>query len=112
MRFPRLRTPASPFLSSCCMPVRPTGKQHELCNTYGLWYFLDQSEVMQFRELSASDPSVWSYQPEIEIVVFGTDDERANHVIVSGKPPTGGSAYALTEAEAYDDTNVALVLVE
>ncbi len=85
---------------------------NELCNTYGLWYFLDQSEVMQFRELSASDPSVWSYQPEIEIVVFGTDDERANHVIVSGKPPTGGSAYALTEAEAYDDTNVALVLVE
>ena len=84
----------------------------ELCTTYGLVYFLDQSEVMQFRELASSDPSVWSYQPEVELVSFGTDDQRANHIIVSGKPPTSGVAGALTTAEAYDDANLHLVGVE
>lgn len=84
----------------------------ELCTTYGLAYFLDQSEVMQFRELASGDPSVWSYQPEVELVSFGTDDQRANHIIVSGKPPTSGLAGALTTAEAYDDANLHLVGVE
>ena len=84
----------------------------ELCDTYGLSYFLDQNEVLQFHELSSSDPSVWGYQPEIELVSFGSSDVRANHVIVSGKPPTTGSAGALTTAEAYDDTNLHLVGVE
>jgi hypothetical protein len=84
----------------------------ELCNTYGLDYFLDQNEVLQFRELSSSDSSAWSYQPEIELLSFGGDDLRANHVIVSGKPPTGGQAMALTTAEAYDDTNVHAVGLE
>jgi hypothetical protein len=84
----------------------------ELCDTYGLSYFLDQNEVLQFYELSSSDPSVWSYQPEIELVSFGSSDVRANHIIISGKPPTGGQAEALTTAEAYDDTNLHLVGVE
>lgn len=84
----------------------------ELCDTYGLFYFLDRNEVLQFHELSSSDPSVWSYQPEIELVSFGSSDVRANHVIVSGKPPTTGLAGALTTAEAYDDTNLHLVGVE
>lgn len=84
----------------------------ELCDTYGLAYFLDQNEVLQFRELSSSDSSVWSYQPEIELVSFGSSDVRANHVIVSGKPPTAGQAGALTTAEVYDDTNLHLVGVE
>jgi hypothetical protein len=84
----------------------------ELCNTYGLDYFLDQNEVLQFRELSSSDPSAWSYQPEIELLSFGGDDLRANHIIVSGKPPTSGQAMALTTAEAYDDANIHAVGLE
>ncbi|MDQ2906003.1 MAG: hypothetical protein M3Y81_20985 [Chloroflexota bacterium] len=84
----------------------------ELCSTYGLVYFLDQNEVLQFRELSSSDPSIWSYQPEIELVSFGSNDLRANHVIVSGKPPSGGSPQALTTAEVYDSTHLHQVGVE
>lgn len=84
----------------------------ELCQAYGLVYFLDQNETLQFRELSTGDPSVWSYQPEIELVSFGSNDARANHIIVSGKPPAGGNVGALTEAEAYDDANLHLVGVE
>ena len=84
----------------------------ELCATYGLVYFLDQHETLQVRELSGSDPSVWTYQPEIELVSFGNIDPRANHIIVSGKPPVGGLVGALTTAEAYDDANVHLVGME
>ena len=84
----------------------------ELCDTYGLSYFLDQNEVLQFRELSSGDASMWSYQPEIELVSFGSVDVRANHIIVSGKPPTTGQAGALTTAEAYDTTDLHLVGVE
>ncbi len=85
---------------------------NELCSTYGLSYFLNQNEVMQFRELSASDLSVWSYQPEIEAVSFGSDDQRANHIVVSGKPPLSGLFGALTTAEAYDDTHLHMIGVE
>lgn len=84
----------------------------ELCTTYGLAYFLDQNEAMQFRELSTSDPSVWSYQPEIERVSFGSSDQRANHIVVSGKPPHGGQLGALTTAEAYDDAHMQLIGLE
>ena len=84
----------------------------ELCTTYGLVYFLDEAETLQFRELSTSDPSVWSYQPEVELVSFGNNDQRANHIIVSGKPPTGGLSGTLTTAESYDDANLHLVGVE
>lgn len=84
----------------------------ELCETYGLAYFLDQNEVLQFRELSSGDPSVWNYQPEIELVSFGSNDARANHIIVSGKPPATGNAGALTIAETYDDAHLHLVGVE
>lgn len=85
---------------------------NELCSVYGLDYFLDQSEVMQFRELSSGDSVVWSYQPEVEMVTFGNRDERANHIIVIGKPPASGLAGALTTAEAYDDAHLQLVGVE
>ncbi len=81
----------------------------ELCATYGLWYFCNQAEDMIFYELSTSDPVVWSYEPEVEIVTFGTQDERANHIIVSGKPPVGGTSFSLTVGETYDDNNAALV---
>ena len=84
---------------------------NELCSVYGLSYFLDQNETMQFRELSGSDTSVWSYQPEIESVHFGSDDSRANH-IVSGKPPLAGTSGALTTAEAYDDVHMHMIGVE
>lgn len=84
----------------------------ELCTTYGLVYFLDQNETLQFRELSTGDPSVWSYQPEVELVSFGNNDQRANHIIVSGKPPSGGLSGALTTAEMYDDANLHLVGIE
>lgn len=84
----------------------------ELCATYSLSYFLDQNEVMQFRELASSDPSVWSYQPEIEAVSFGSDDQRTNHIIVSGKPPQGGQLGALTTAEVTDSAHLHLVGLE
>jgi hypothetical protein len=84
----------------------------EVCKTYGLLYFLDQSEVLQVRELSSSDLSVWSYQPEVELISFGGNDQRANHVIVSGKPPGAGAAGSLTTAEAYDDAHMHLVGLE
>ncbi len=73
---------------------------------------LDQDEVVQFRELSTSDASVWSYQPEIESVQFGSEDARANHIVVTGKPPLAGIAGALTTAEAYDDAHMHMVGVE
>lgn len=85
---------------------------HELCTTYALSYFLDQNEVMQVRELSVGDVSVWSYNPEIEAVSFGSNDQRANHIVVSGKPPLAGLFGALTTAEAYDDAHVHMVGVE
>ncbi len=84
----------------------------ELCLAYGLSYFLDQNEVMQFHELSTNDPSVWSYQPEIESVGFGSNDVRSNHIVVSGKPPLSGQIGALTTAEAYDDPHLHLIGVE
>jgi hypothetical protein len=78
----------------------------ELCNTYGLVYFLDQDEVLCFRELNSSEGPVWSYRPEIELFSLGSSDERANHIIVSGKPPAGGPPQALTTAESYDDLHL------
>jgi hypothetical protein len=81
----------------------------ELCTVYGLYYFLDQNEIMQVRELSSGDSSIWTYQPEIEMVSFVTSDLRANHIVVSGKPPATGQAGALTTAEAYDDAHNAWV---
>ncbi len=76
----------------------------ELCSLYDLHFFLDQNETLQFRELSSSDSSTWSYQPELELITFGSQEQLGNHVIVTGKPP--GSASALTTAEAYDDGNM------
>lgn len=84
----------------------------ELCATYGLVYFLDQDEILQVRELANSDPAVWSYQPEIETVSFGSTDQRANHIIVNGKPPAGSGSIALTTAEAFDDAHIRLVGLE
>ena len=84
----------------------------ELCTTYGLSYFLDQNEVMQFYEPSSSDASVWNYQPEIEAVSFGSDDQRANHIVVSGKPPLHGLLGAMITAETYDDAHIHLIGIE
>lgn len=84
----------------------------ELCTVYGLVYFLDQDEALQIRELASSDPSVWSYQPEVETVSFGSTDQRANHVIVSGKPPAGSAPAALTTGESFDDAHMRLVGLE
>ena len=62
----------------------------ELCDTYGLSYFLDQNEVLQIHELFSSDPSVWSYQPEIELVslaaaIYG----RTTLLSVANRQPEG-----------------------
>ncbi len=73
---------------------------------------LDQNEVMRFYELSASDASIWSYQPEIEAVSFGSDDQRANHIVVTGKPPLRGQFGALTTAETFDDAHIHLIGIE
>jgi hypothetical protein len=75
-------------------------------------YHLDQNETLQVWELAASDASVWSYQPEIEAVTFDSADQRANHIIVSGKPPVGGAAGSLTTAEAFDDAHLHLLGLE
>jgi hypothetical protein len=85
---------------------------NELCDIYALEYFLDQSETLQFRELSSSDPSVWSYLPEIEQLTLSTQTQQGNHIIVTGRPPgsAGGSnGIPLVTAEAYDDGNIAFV---
>jgi hypothetical protein len=85
---------------------------NELCATYGLSYFLDQNETLQFRELASSDIPVWSYQPEIETVTFGSSDQHANHIIVSGKLPASGIAGSLTTAEVFDDAHLHLLGLE
>ncbi len=84
----------------------------ELCAVYGLVYFLDEDEVMQFHELATSDLSIWSYQPEVEAVQFRSVMRRANHIIVSGKPPAGGPGGALTMAELYDEAHLRLTGTE
>ncbi len=43
---------------------------------------------------------------------FGSNDQRANHIIVSGKPPSAGAAGSLTTAEAFDDAHMHLVGLE
>ncbi len=100
----------SPFILQAGQSYRHA--LNELCSTYGLSYFLDQDETLQFRELASSDPGVWSYQPEIETVSFGSSDQRANHIIVSGKPPTSGVAGSLTTAEVFDDAHLHLLGLE
>jgi hypothetical protein len=75
---------------------------NELCTIYRVYYFLDQTETLQFRELAASDPSIWSYQPELETLTIGSVDERANHLIVTGR----SSAGALVYAESYDFAHI------
>src|SRR5262249_21945306 len=49
---------------------------------------------------------VWNYNPEIETLVIGNDDENANHIVVSGKPPAGAALGSVTNGEAFDDTNL------
>jgi hypothetical protein len=80
----------------------------ELCRVGWVEYFLDQDEVLQVRQLSASDASIWTYQPEMETLILGTDDERANHIIVSGLPPAGPTILlgSITNAESIDDTHL------
>jgi hypothetical protein len=70
----------------------------DLCAIYSVYYFLDQTETLQFRELSSSDAAVWSYQPELETLTIGSDDQRANHVIVTGRATAGTLVYG----ESYD----------
>ena len=80
----------------------------ELCRVGWVEYFLDENENLQVKELSSSDPVVWNYSPEIETLVIGSDDIRANHIIVSGKPPSGPTVLlgTVTNAEAFDDTHM------
>jgi hypothetical protein len=78
----------------------------ELCRVGWLEYFLDQNEILQFRELSTGDSVAWRYTPEIETLTLGSTDVRTNHVIVTGKPPTGTYIGAITNGEAYDDAHM------
>ena len=84
----------------------------ELCRIGWLEYFLDQDETLQFRELSPSDTAVWSYTPEIATLTLGSTNQRANHVIVTGKPPTSGFFGSITKGEAYDITHIYATGVE
>jgi hypothetical protein len=76
---------------------------NELCRIGWLEYFLDQTETLIFKELSGSDTSVWTYQPEIESWSIGTEDIQANHVIVTGQRAPGGPLGNVTTGEAYDN---------
>ena len=78
----------------------------ELCRVGWLEYFLDQNETLQFRELSTNDAAAWSYAPEIATLALGSADQRANHVIVIGKPPSNGFFGSITNGEAYDITHM------
>jgi hypothetical protein len=80
----------------------------ELSRVGWVEYFLDQNEVLQVKQLNASDAAVWTYNPEIETLVLGTDDERVNHIIVSGKPPAGPNVPigSVTNAEVFDDMHM------
>ncbi|WP_201363436.1 hypothetical protein [Dictyobacter formicarum] len=104
-----LSLPASSQLSqSVPLFVLPAGGTYrraldELCRIYDIQYFLDQDEVLQFCDLSGAANSSWSYQPELELLSWGQRQQRGNHIIVTGKPPGGGTAMALTTAEVYDD---------
>jgi hypothetical protein len=75
---------------------------NELCSIYAVAYFLDETETLQFRELASADAPVWSYQPEIETLTLGSDDLRANHIIVTGRASTG----ALVFGESYDFAHI------
>ena len=55
---------------------------------------------------------MWSYQPEIETVAFGSNDQRANHIIVTGRLPASGGAGTLTTAEVFDDAHLHLLGLE
>jgi predicted nuclease of predicted toxin-antitoxin system len=80
----------------------------ELCQIGWVEYFLDENEVLQIRELSSDDPIIWQYAPEIETLIVGSDATRANHIIVSGKPPAGPLVPpgSVTNAEIFDDTHI------
>lgn len=80
----------------------------ELSRVGWVEYFLDQNEVLQVLQLNPTDTPVWTYSPEIETLVLGSDDERVNHIIVSGKPPAGPSVPigSVTNAEAFDDVHL------
>ncbi len=84
----------------------------ELCRVGWLEYFLDQNETLQFRELASSDPVAWSYAPEIATLTLGSADVRANHVIVTGKPPSSGFFGSITNGEAYDTSHMHATGVE
>lgn len=80
----------------------------ELARVGWIEFFLDQNEVLQVIQLNANDPVAWSYNPEIETLVIGSDDENANHIIISGKPPNGPFVPlgSVTNAEVFDDANM------
>ena len=75
---------------------------NDLCAIYSVYYFLDQTETLQFRELSAGDAAVWPYQPEIETLTLGSDDRQANHIIVTGRASAGPLVYG----ESYDFAHI------
>ncbi len=70
----------------------------ELCAIYSVYYFLDQTETLQFRELSGADAPVTTFQPELETLTFGSLEDRANHIVVTGRTSAG----ALVYGESYD----------
>ncbi len=93
----------SQFSQSVPLFVAPAGHTlrqalNDLCSIYAVSYFLDQTETLQFRELSPADAAVWTYQPEIEALTLESSEGRANHIIVTGRTSAG----ALVYGESYD----------
>jgi hypothetical protein len=85
---------------------------NELCRIGWLEYFLDQTETLIFKELSGSDTSIWTYQPEIERWSIGTEDIQANHTIVTGQRSPGGALGNITTGESYDNIHAHAVAFE
>src|SRR5436853_4561152 len=69
---------------------------------------------MHVLQLNSWDAAVWTYHPEIETLVLGSNDERVNHIIVSGKPPSGPAVLpgTLTNAEVFDDLHLHITGIE
>jgi hypothetical protein len=93
--------------------IVPTGSTlahafKELVSTYDLYWLYDQQNGLTLRELNSGDGVNWAYSPDWFALTLGWagDDDRATHIIITGKPL---STSQLCAAEAVDYANSARV---
>jgi hypothetical protein len=80
----------------------------ELCATYDLYWLYDPQNGLTFRELNSGDGASWSYSSDWFALSIGWsgDDDRATHIIITGKPL---SPTQLCAAESVDYSACAAV---